>query len=307
MTAPRAVVVHRRTAYDELVERRATRGQAEFFLRSRGQSIDELQRAHDDTGQALATVTTAIPQDWRRALVERNDLPRFVFGPEDVVLVVGQDGLVANVAAQLERQPVIGIDPLPGRNAGVLVTHPPDDAARLLADLALGVAPVLDRTMVEAVADDGQHLTALNEVFIGQPTHASARYRLTVGGRTERQSSSGLIVGTGTGATGWCRSLQRLQAPGLALPGPADPALAWFVREPWPSPSTGADLVAGRLDDRLDGGPDDAALELRVESDTLVVFGDGMEADRLVLGWGQRLTVRRTSRTLRTVEPAGRH
>ena len=102
-----------------------------------------------------------------------------------------------------------------------------------------------------------------------------------------------MIVSTGTGATGWCRSIARIQAPTLPLPAPTERALAWFVREPWPSPSTGADVVAGRLDR--------GALALRVESDALVAFGYGVEADRLTLTWGQRVTVGVAGRTLRTV------
>ena len=148
--------------------------------------------------------------------------------------------------------------------------------------------------MVAASTDDGQQLIALNEVYIGHPTHQSARYRLSSpDSLAERQSSSGILVGTGTGSTGWCRSAWQERRSPLALPSPTDPALCWFVREAWPSPTTGAGLVSGVLEDD--------ALELRVESDSLVVFGDGMEDDRLTLGWGQRLTIRRAARVLRTV------
>ena len=81
----------------------------------------------------------------------------------------------------------------------------------------------------------------------------------------------------------------------MRLPSPAEPGLAWFVREPWPSPTTGADLVAGLLSGQ-------ERLDVRVESDSLVVFGDGIEADRLTLTWGQELSVCRAPRVLRTVE-----
>lgn len=99
--SPRAVVVRRRTELDELLARHGTHGAAAFFLRTRGRSVDEVQARHDALQAALSDVSAAIPADWRRGTVERADLDRFLFEPADIVVVVGQDGLVANVAKYL--------------------------------------------------------------------------------------------------------------------------------------------------------------------------------------------------------------
>ncbi|MGW4033485.1 hypothetical protein ACWEFL_30015 [Streptomyces sp. NPDC004838] len=279
--APRAVLVHRTSEYEELLARHGTHGQAGFFLSSRGRSVDEVAERHRRARLALTEAAAAVPLNWRQARVERSDLDRFLFGPEDVVVVVGADGLVANTAKYLSGQPVVGIDAEPGRGLGVLVRHRARDTARLLAAAVAG-GPVFDElTMVEAVADDTERLRALNEIYLGGAGHQSARYRLTpASGDSEAQASSGVLVGTGTGATGWLRSLWQERSSGLALPGPVDPRLVWFVREAWPSPDTGTRLVEGTLDPGEE-------LRLAVESDRLVAFGDGVESDALELTWGQ--------------------
>jgi hypothetical protein len=277
---PRAVVVHRATELTELVARHGTRQQAGFFLTSRGRSLQELEQRHDSQQAALATVSAAIPLDWRRTVAERNDLDRFGFGPEDVVIAVGQDGLVANVAKYLDGQPVVGINPDPGRNPGVLVRHPPAATDKLLTTARSSES----RTMVVARTDDGQRLLALNEVYVGHRSHQSARYRLiTPDGFEERQSSSGILTGTGTGSTGWCRSVWQERNSRLALPAVTEPALCWFVREAWPSPVTGTTCTEGLLKATQQ-------LTIVAESD-LVVFGDGIESDALTLSWGQRLEI----------------
>jgi hypothetical protein len=282
--------VHRRTELEELVARHGTRGQVAFFLSSRGRDLDELEARHRANHSALDAATGQIPLDWRRGSVERGDLDRYLFAPDDIVVVVGQDGLVANVAKYLDGQPVIGIDPEPGRNAGVLVTHAPADTEELLHLHD----QVQERTMVQAVTDDGQALLAVNEVFVGHASHQTARYRLTPPGQqTERQASSGLIVATGTGATGWCRSAWLERRSQLTLPAPAEPRLVWFVREAWPSPTTGTAHTEGELTA--------TELAVQIESDHLVAFGDGIESDALTLTWGQNVTVGIAATRLRLV------
>lgn len=294
--APRVVIVHRRTELETLIDTHGTRGQAEFFLKTRGRTLADAQERHDRQMDALADVRAAIPPDWRRGEAEREDLPRFGFEPEDVCIAVGQDGLVANLAKYVDAQPVIGINADPARNPGVLVRHNSAATPGLLTAMEQGRLRLTARAMVRATLDDGQSLDALNEMYVGNAAQQSARYRLSVPGapNAESQSSSGLIAATGTGATGWAASIARDRNAVALLPAADERALAWFVREAWPSPGTGTTLTHGRVEGRDE-------LTVVVESDALVVFGDGLEADHLTATWGQQIQIAIARRELQLV------
>ena len=149
--------------------------------------------------------------------------------------------------------------------------------------------------MVEASTSDGQRLVALNEVYVGHRTHQSSRYRIGFGKKEERHSSSGLIVCTGTGSTGWAKSVALKREGCSPLPSPLSKELTFLVREPWPSVVTGTDLRDGKF------APGEALTLTSEMNDGGVVFGDGIEQDSLELPYGQVLTVRAAPVALRLV------
>ncbi|MEA1834303.1 hypothetical protein U8607_19600 [Methylobacterium durans] len=290
---PRAVFVTRDTDYELLLARHATRGQVRFFLESRGQRIEAIDARHAQFHATLIQARAAVPPDWRQALVRRPDLDRFLFARDDVIVAVGQDGLVANVAKYLSAQPVIGVNPAPDLYDGVLARVAVARLASLLPASVAGAASVEHRTMVQAVLDGGERLLALNEIFVGHRSHQSARYRIEVGDAVEDHSSSGLIVASGTGVTGWARSIG--EATGLTLRiDPEERAVGYWVREPFPSMTTSTGLRAGKL----------AASPLAVTSrmnEGGVVFADGIEQDFMPFDWGRRVELAPASRTLNLV------
>jgi hypothetical protein len=293
----RIVLVTRRTPLEALLERFGTRGQAEFYLKSRGSNLGWAQHIHDALGAALSSVGQAIPAAQRRLRIDRGDLDRFLFAPDDVVVIVGQDGLVPNVAKYLRGQLVIGINPDPAQYDGVLCRHQAGVFAKLITTINSSAADVVveERCMALAQREDGQSLRALNEVFVGHASHQSARYWIQSNGARERHSSSGVIAATGTGASGWARSMVQQRALSHELPTPVDPRLAWLVREPFPSVATGTELSFGYVQQ---------AAPLLIESEMDeggVIFADGMEGDRLEFLAGQRCQISLAPERLRLV------
>jgi hypothetical protein len=148
--------------------------------------------------------------------------------------------------------------------------------------------------MVEAEFDDGQTLCALNELFLGQRTHQSARYDIAFDRESATHSSSGVIVSTGTGATGWARSIHLERQSRIRLPKATDSRLVFFVREAFPSVSTSTELTEGAIEE-------DGALRVVSRMEDGVIFGDGIEADYLRFEWGIRAEVRVAKKRLKLI------
>lgn len=292
MAFDRLVLITRQTELEALIERFQTRSQAEFYLTQAGQDFRTIANRDLTYQAALSRIRTSIPGDLKVHVIERRMLSQYRFESKDVVVTLGQDGLVANVAKYLDGQPLVAVNPDPQTIDGVLLPVSVDSFPAVLRRVLTEAASATAVTMAEARLTDGQVIRAVNDIFVGSASHASARYQLQLGNRSEEHSSSGLIVSTGVGSTGWLRSIyagaiaiSRQLNPGLEIPQPqplswdAD-QLVFNVREPWPSMSTQADLVSGQLN-----GGHVLKLTSRMPSGG-VIFGDGVQADFLEFNAG---------------------
>lgn len=299
-TYQKVVIVTRKTMLEELVERHGTRDQAAFLLKQRGQSIDDVEDAHRHYTDALRKLKAAVPTAVRRQVVERNFLPNFLFAPHDLVVTLGQDGLVVNAAKYLQDQPIVAFNPDPSRFDGVLVPFAMNTARASLAAALNDDLPMKQITMARARLDDGQTLDAVNDLFVGIQGHASARYQLGFRKKTEEQSSSGIIISTGAGSTGWFRSILT-GAYGVAggfieqnkLVDFKDKyrfdmeanELRFSVREPFISNMSKADMIYGRIQAR-----DTLEIISRMPQRG-IIFSDGMESDFLKFESGMRAKI----------------
>src|SRR5690349_5444791 len=90
------VLVTRRTRLQELVARYNTVEQARFQAEHLGMDFGDFL-AEDRTYQAAVAATeTCLAQHGRLQRLDRGFLPNFLFPPDCTVIVLGQDGLVAN-------------------------------------------------------------------------------------------------------------------------------------------------------------------------------------------------------------------
>jgi len=302
------LLVTRRTRLQDLVTRFHTRGQARFYIDHSGGDFGVYEAEHDADLRAREVVARALDLGLPVQPVDRALLPTYLPTGRELVVTLGQDGLVANTAKYVGGQPILAVNPDPVRIDGVLLPFRPGQVRRAAAAALEGALPAREVTMAEARLEDGQRLLAFNELFLGARSHVSARYRLRYRDRAEHQSSSGLLVSTGAGSTGWLSSVFQMARGVTALAGgrPAgalrmeweDPRLLFVTREPFVSRHSQASLTAGFVA---------AGEALEVESRMPrggVIFSDGVEADGLAFDSGRTATLAAARETARLLIPA---
>lgn len=298
LTENKIILVTRRTRLDDLIARFNTVAQAKFYVEHLGADFSDYVHEHEQYRAAVAQAEITLRTLGRLQILDRSFLPNFVFGKTDTLVILGQDGLVANTVKYSTQQPIIGVNPDPQRWDGVLLPFRVQDLAKIVPEVFAGKRPIKQVSMAKAELNNGQILHAVNDLFIGIQSHASARYVIKMLSREEQHSSSGIIVSTGLGSTGWFKSLVtgavgiargvtgqklNLQAP-PSFPWDAD-YLYYTVREPFPSKTSSSSLVFGRITNAR------PLTLVSLMAENGVIFSDGIESDFLEFNSGTRATI----------------
>lgn len=293
-----AIVVVNKTRLEALVERFNTKAQARFYIEHSGGDFGDYEDEHETFHRALNEVVRSLQRAFKPKVIERKFVPSYLFRETDLVVVVGQDGLVANTAKYANGLPILAINPDPGRYDGVLLPFNMENFEVGWHTLLNETATYKKVTLAEARTNDGQRLLAFNDFFIGPASHTSARYKITHGDDVEQQSSSGIIVSTGAGSTGWLSSVFNM-ANGVAdtfgdslKKSQIKFALSWesewltfVVREPFQSKHSSIRFTSGTIE---------PAEKFIVESfmpSNGVVFSDGIEADFIHFNSGVKVEI----------------
>lgn len=304
MSVEYAIIVKNKTRLESLIERFNTKAQAKFYIERLGGNFEDYETEHETFHHSLNSLQTQLSKVIKHKTVERVFMPSFIFSENNLIIVIGQDGLVANTAKYSKGIPIIAVNPDKKRYDGVLL---PFDTS----DFLLGVENVIankfhSKTMrlAEAKLNDGQRLLAFNDLFIGASSHVSARYKISYNKNTEEQSSSGLIVSTPAGSTGWLSSVFNMAygvtgmfEKNLKLKRPKlkDNELLFAVREPFQSVRTQTGITAGIIRNQY---------SLIVESlmpTNGIIFSDGIETDFLKFNSGSIAAIGLASETAKMV------
>jgi len=290
------IILKKKTRLDDLIYRYNTLSQAKFYIESLQADFNEYIEEHETYQNALNKTAEILSRFGRLHIVDSKFLPNFIFGEKDLVVAVGRDGLVVNTIKYLTNHCVIGVNPDPKRYDGVLLPFKVDDLNYIVPVTLKGGQSVKEITMAKVILNDKQTLYAVNDLFIGHKSHESARYEVTYLDEKEKQSSSGIIVSTGFGSTGWLKSvLAGASGVTSALLNKEiklnkqmnwdDKKLYFSVREPFPSKNTKTNTVFGEITHEK------RFKVLSQMPENGVIFSDGVESDFLVFNSGTEANI----------------
>ena len=304
----KVVVVTKKTMLEELIERFNSIEQARFYIEHSGSTFSFYEKENNSYKRALDSLKRLFPSETQVQFIERDFLPNFLFGDKDLVVTLGPDGLVINTAKYLNNQPILAVNPDVSIIDGVLIPFTLEKAVKSIHRIFSGKYECKRISMAKAELNDGQELYGVNDLFIGPGTHISFRYKLDYNGEQEIQSSSGIIISTGAGSTGWFKSIitgasginnayfkqsppvskkvsktgKERETDSLNTGFPWDsPYLVFSIREPFPSKISGVKIVFGTIQ---------KGMVLKVESQMPqngIIFSDGILKDFMEFNSGK--------------------
>jgi NAD kinase len=295
MSVEYAIIIKNKTRLETLIEKFNTKAQAKFYIESLGGDFNDYENENEIFHNSLSKVQRNLSTVLKNKIVERSFLPSFIFNHKQVIVTVGQDGLVANTAKYVKQIPIVAINPDPERFDGVLLPFNTDNFLAAIDNVITNNYKSKLTSFAEAKLNDGQRLIAFNDLFIGATSHVSARYQIKYNNKTEEQSSSGIIVSTQAGSTGWLSSIfnmsfgihkfiekDNLQKKYAKL---KDNQLMFAVREPFASKRSQVETIAGIIT-----GQSKLVIQSFMPSNGLI-FSDGIETDFLKFNSGAIATI----------------
>jgi NAD+ kinase len=197
-------------------------------------SAETQRRSREQLGEGLESIGVS-PQ-----FVSRD---RFDGESSDTHLIIalGGDGTILDVSHRVHTLPILGINSDPGRSVGYFCAGDAAAGTAVVRRYMSGDQSAFVLARISLSVDGTPYgMPCMNDILVtNRNAGMMARYVLTAGRRSERQSSSGIWVSTPAGSTAGIRS-----AGGTVMPLEGE-LMQYFVREPYIPRTTRYELLRG--------------------------------------------------------------
>lgn len=174
-----------------------------------GVDIDRILSSHERQKQELNKLKQLLPN---ALFISRDEFTNDIATRADLVIAFGGDNHFQYVSHFINDKLILGINSDPVSSEGALTYFTVDSFSNELNNIKAGKYNIEEWTRLGVYFNGNYVGLATSEVFIGEKERKNmSRHILEFGKKKEEQKCSGLIVATGTGATGWydssCRYL----------------------------------------------------------------------------------------------------
>lgn len=168
-----------------------------------------------------------------------------VFENKDLIVSLGGDGTTLRTSHYIKDDtPLLPLRT--GRSIGVLCSGEADKAGSIIERLLEDDFSIEERMRV-AAEFRGRKEYALNEVMVGNKYPRPSYYKLLFKGKEEEQGSSGVVVSSGSGSTGWYGNVW--ETSNLKSFPRDSKKLRYIVREPMRVEEEGLELLHGEIEE----------------------------------------------------------
>src|SRR5690606_14778223 len=121
MSVEYAIIIKNKTRLESLIERFNTKAQAKFYIERLGGNFEDYEVEDDTFKYSLNSLQTQLSKIIKHKTIEKAYMPSFIFSENHLIIVIGQDGLVANTAKYSKGIPIVAVNPDKQRYDGVLL------------------------------------------------------------------------------------------------------------------------------------------------------------------------------------------
>ncbi|MBS3096630.1 NAD(+)/NADH kinase [Candidatus Woesearchaeota archaeon] len=145
----------------------------------------------------------------------RDRLRKVQFKSRNFIIAVGGDGTFLRAAQFIDNQLLFGVNADAKNKEGFFMKADKNSFKKKIIKIIKGKAKIKKLSRLEARINGKKvESLALNEFFIGtRKSYHAAKYVIKIGGKRERQKSSGILVTTPTGSYAWAKSCCRRVLP----------------------------------------------------------------------------------------------
>lgn len=226
-------------SHDELTTKYSSeRANLDAILLSHEKQIQVRERIKDIIPSATICTMEKSPEYLTDEMVKEREW--------DMIIVVGGDNSFTFVSHWAADIPVLGVNSDPVRSVGALTRwaiHDDQSIYDLVEIIDFHEYDIHSWSKLGATIDGRIITSASNEYFFGERQSCKmSRHVLVYKGQEYEQKSSGIIISTGAGSTGWYSSVRGKQA----VFDPTWDIGAFVVREPYDPDGSGC--YAGEID-----------------------------------------------------------